>query len=223
VGHTGHLRAVGHVLDIGQRQGIQVGPQGDDAIAAADVADDAVAARQEARLQPGHRQLAEDQAGGLEFVAGQFGVRVNVTSYGYELRAASGEPAVELTGQRIGPRQGLGPAGRQCATFRQRQRSTRHGSFSISIDSGTNLDKPRPRPVTLRNLIAVVVASRSVTSSQVERVLSGFSRRHWALHLSQRVTAANVTQFPVVPHHRLPFVLSDVAHLVRNQASGQLR
>ena len=109
VGDVVHSRAVGHVLRVRQRQRVEVGPQRDDPVALTDVTDHTVALGQEARRQSGHRQLAGDQRGGLELLVGELRVGVDVTTYGYELRPARGQPAVELTGQRVGPRWCLGP------------------------------------------------------------------------------------------------------------------
>src|SRR5207248_8790424 len=59
-------RPVGHVLDVGHRQRVEVGAQRDHRPALADVADHAVALGQEPRREAGDRQLPGDQRGGLE-------------------------------------------------------------------------------------------------------------------------------------------------------------
>jgi hypothetical protein len=59
--------AVRHVLQVLQRQGVDVGPERDGPITGADVADHTVTARHHARAEPGDGQFTGDQGGGLEF------------------------------------------------------------------------------------------------------------------------------------------------------------
>jgi hypothetical protein len=131
VGDTVHRRAVGHVLRVLQRQGVEVGPQCDHSVAGADVADDPVARGQQPRREAGDGELAGDQRGRLELLVRELRVCVEVTSYGYQLGSPGGEPSVELTGQRVGPGRRIGPR-RHRAAGRQRQR-TRHVGFSITV------------------------------------------------------------------------------------------
>jgi hypothetical protein len=104
---------------------------------------------------------------------------VDVTAYGYQLGPSGRQPAVELARERVGPGRCLGPGRRQLAACRQPQR-TRHVGFSISVGwmwgrailrTVTSLDQPRPGTVTLRNIILVVIKSRSVTNVLVGQAL----------------------------------------------------
>ena len=101
VGHGGPVR---HVLDVGQRQRVQVGPDGDDAPAGpaatgADVADDPVALGHQARLQAGVAQQALDEGGGFELGPGQLRVGVDVAADRDESAVLGADEVVELTRQ----------------------------------------------------------------------------------------------------------------------------
>src|SRR6266545_835753 len=74
------------------------GAQRHDPVTLADVADDPVAFGQEPGGQPGHRELAGHQRRGLELLAGQLRVGVDVATYRDQFRTPGSEPAVELAG-----------------------------------------------------------------------------------------------------------------------------
>ena len=165
-----HRGPVRHVLGVLQRQGVQVGPEGDHPVALADVAEHAVALRQQPRRQAGDGQLAGDQGGGLELRAGRLRVRVDVPANGYQIGAARGEPAVELAGQRVGAGRRT-PESRHLGTFGHRQ-STRHVGFTVAFENSSGFRNPRqPRPdfVTLCNIILVQIRSRRVTLRDQKR------------------------------------------------------
>ena len=187
----------GHVLGVVQRQGVDVGAQRDDRAVrpAVDVADHAVALGQQARVQPGQRQLPGDQRGRLELVAGELRVRVEVTARGDQPRYPEREQVVQLEGQGLGPGWRLRPGRRQLAAGGQRQR-TRHVEFSITRNGWIIGDSRQPRPptVTLRNLVTVVIGPRSVTNALLGALVkagtAGRSRSNAVIapHLLQRVT-----------------------------------
>jgi hypothetical protein len=125
VRHVLHGRAVRHVLEVGQRQRVQVGPEGDHPVALTDVADQTVAFGQHLRLEAGHRELPGDQCGSFELVVRAFRMRVNMAPNRYQLRASGGEPAVELAGQGLGTGQRPGPL--RLGPFGLRQSSSHVG------------------------------------------------------------------------------------------------
>ena len=73
---------VGHVLEVGQRQGVDVGAQDDDRVAGPDLADQAGAGGQPARLEPVVAQPLLQEGGRLELGEGQLRVGVQVPAGG---------------------------------------------------------------------------------------------------------------------------------------------
>ncbi len=109
VRHARHLAAVGHVLLVGHRQRIEVGPQRQPEVGVPvpmrqrvvrqQIADEPGPRREAMRFEPGELEAFVDEVGGRSLFAAQFGMSVQVASQGDESFAVFVEPAVD----RVGP------------------------------------------------------------------------------------------------------------------------
>ena len=91
----GTVDAYGTVLDVGQRQRVDVRPQRDHPAAGADVAGHPGAARQHPRRQPGRGQPLDQQRGGLVLGVGQLRVGCAAGAARRPARSRAGQPAVQ--------------------------------------------------------------------------------------------------------------------------------
>ena len=88
-------RAVRDVLEVGQRQRVDVGTQRDHSLALADVADDAGAAGQHGRRQSEHPQPLGDQVGRALLGEAELGMCMQVAADRDQLGLVRSEPVVE--------------------------------------------------------------------------------------------------------------------------------
>jgi hypothetical protein len=167
VTHVVHSGPIRHVLHIGQRKGVQIGPQGNDPLTGTDITDQPVTGGEHAWLEAGRAKFRGDQRGRVELLPGELGMGVDTTAKGYEFCLVRGEPAVESTRQRGLRRHRFhgSPRHRRCrwrgvglvffsapCSSSERQR-TGHSRISFSIDIiNAGRTKPSAR-VTERNII----------------------------------------------------------------------
>jgi hypothetical protein len=95
VADPSHPGPVGDVLDVGDGQGVDVGAQGHDRAAGADVTDQPGAGVQDARGQAGGGQLAGDPLGGGPLLPAEFGVGVQVPAQRDQVGLVAVEPGVK--------------------------------------------------------------------------------------------------------------------------------